>query len=68
MNRWERVTYDGFGHRGGGRLMHQWRRLIWFRLRDRKGRGRHKITLLEVVKKDMSIKVVMKSITWDRIE
>ena len=68
MNRWERVTYDGFGHRGGGRLMHQWRRVIWFRFRDQKGRGRHKITLLGVVKKDMSIKVVMKSITWDRIE
>ena len=34
----------------------------------KKDRGRPKITLIEVVKKDMSIKDVTKSITSDRIE
>ncbi len=34
----------------------------------KKDRGRPKITLIEVIKKDMSIKDVTKSITSDRIE
>ena len=34
----------------------------------KKGRGKPKITLVEVVKKDMSIKEVTESMTLDRIE
>ena len=34
----------------------------------KKGRGKQKITLVEVVKKDMSIKEVTESMTLDKIE
>ena len=34
----------------------------------KKGRGRPKITLVDVVKKDMSIKEVTEAMTTDRIE
>ena len=36
--------------------------------RMKRGRARSKITLVEVVKKDMSIREVTKSLTSDRIE
>ena len=51
------------------RLMHQLESVCWFKLREwKKGRGRPRITLVEVVKKDMSIMEVTKSMTLDIIQ
>ena len=48
--------------------MHPYEIVSWFKLREqKKGRGRPKITLVEV-KKDMSIKEVTKSMTSERIQ
>ena len=42
---------------------------IEFNLREqKKSRGRPKLTLIDIVKKDISIKEVTKSVTSDRIE
>ena len=48
--------------------MHPYEIVSWFKSREwKKGRGRPKITLVEV-KKDMSIKEVTKSMTLERIQ
>ena len=57
----------------GERLMHQCGKVSWFKSRklkkkEKKGKGRPKITLVEVAKEEISIKVVTKSMFLDRIE
>ena len=49
--------------------MHQWKRLssTW-KKKKKKSRGRPKLTLIDIVKNDMSINEVTKSMTSDRIE
>ena len=50
-------------------LMHQWERVSWFKLREwKKSKGRAKIILVELVKKDMLIKEVIESMSLDRTE
>ena len=45
-------------------LIHQWKIMIWFKLKGQKGRGKPKITLVNVIRNDMLIKELMASIIW----
>ena len=68
MKRWGRVAWDGLIMFRGARLMHKWERVSWFKLKEwRNVEENQKTKLVELVKKDISIKEVTKSMTLDRI-
>ena len=67
--RWGRAAWDGLVKFRGKWLLHQWERVSLFKLRkQKKSKARPKITLVQVVKKDMSIKEVIEIMTLDWIE
>lgn len=50
MKKWERVAWDGLVMCKGEKLVHQWGRVILYKSKGTKrGKGRPRITLIEVV-------------------